>query len=299
MNINQKGAARLITAHGDIWAMQPDAFAQLTHSAADEWEPVIPQARELAATGRGASSGKGTMVIPVVGTLTHRRGWGTGTSYTELSKMIDDALANKGVGKIIFEFDTPGGGVAGLPEASKKIAYATQFKRTIAMVNTLSASAGYHLASQCNEIVLTPSGEVGSIGVWCAHADYSKALDKEGVTVSIVYSGKFKVEGHPYAALDKEARRHMQRRVDDIHAEFVAAVAKGRRRSEAYVRKLFGQGRTLQADDALTVGMVDKIGTLEATIQRAMDPRTDREIRQATLRRKLQMAASWDPQLDG
>ncbi len=298
MNINQKGAARLITAHGDIWAIQPDAFAQLTHSAADEWEPVIPQARELAATGRGASSGKGTMVIPVVGTLTHRRGWGCGTSYVELSKMIDDALGHKGIGTLVFEFDTPGGGVAGLPEASKKIAYAGQFKKTIAMVNTLSASAGYHLASQCSEVVLTQSGEVGSIGVWCAHADYSKALDKEGVTVSIVYSGRYKVEGHPYAALDEEARKHMQRRVDDIHAEFVAAVAKGRRRSEEFVRNHFGQGRTVTAELASASGMVDKIGTLEATIQRAMDPRTDREIRQATLRRKLQMAAAWDP-LDG
>ena len=143
IRLHEKGAAKLASAHGELWACEPSALARLTFSAVDELlEPVIPECREIAATGRN-SSGKGVMVVPVLGLLTNRRAWATGTSYIELSSMIDTALAAPSVGTIVFEVDSPGGSVAGVTEAAAKIASASQLKRTIAVINTLGASGAY------------------------------------------------------------------------------------------------------------------------------------------------------------
>lgn len=294
MSINQANAAKLVTAHGDLWAVQREAFEQATH--VDQWDQPIPQARELAATA-GSSGGKVALVIPVTGLLTHRRGWATGTAYTELATMIDAAIANPRVDPIIFEIDSPGGSVAGLNEAADKVAYLSKRRQTIAAVNTLAASAAYWLASQAREIVLTPSGEVGSIGVWVAHVDQSRALDQEGVTVSIISSGRYKVEGNPFEPLGDEARREMQRRVDAIHEQFIAAVSRGRRRSEQFVRAQFGEGRTVTAEMAMATGMVDKVLAFDGVINRVLTASTPAR-RAASLRAKLALADAWNPSLD-
>jgi len=136
------------------------------------------------------------------------------------------------------------------------------------VANSLSASAGYWLMSQCSEAYVTPGGEVGSIGVWMAHEDWSKAMSDSGVVTTMVSAGKFKVEGNPYAPLDEEAQGFMQSRVDDYYAAFTKAVAKGRGVPISQVRDGMGQGRVLGADAALASSMVDGIATFEDVVKK-------------------------------
>jgi signal peptide peptidase SppA len=168
----------------------------------------------------------------------------------------------------VLHVDSPGGSVAGLPEAADAIRHARGAKPIVAQVDTLAASAAYWLAAQADEIVVTPSSEVGSIGVFTAHFDFSKMLDTVGLKVTWIFAGRYKVEGNPAEPLQEDARVHLQSHVDHYYGMFVSAVAKGRGVGVEQVRKAWGEGRTVTAQDAVDRGMADSVGTLEETIRR-------------------------------
>jgi signal peptide peptidase SppA len=141
-------------------------------------------------------------------------------------------------------------------------------KPIIAQVNALCASAGYWLASACNEIVITQSGEIGSIGVYTIHEEISKLLETEGVKETIISAGKYKVEGNPFEPLGEEAKAAIQMSVDGYYTMFVDAVARYRGVTSQAVRDGFGQGRVARAPDSIGIGLADRVGTLSETLQR-------------------------------
>jgi signal peptide peptidase SppA len=138
----------------------------------------------------------------------------------------------------------------------------------VAQVNSLAASAAYWLASQADEIISIPSGTAGSIGVFTAHQDLSKALAQEGIDITLISAGKYKVEGNPFEPLTPEAKAVLQDRVDTAYAQFVKDVAQGRGVSQASVRDGYGQGRALGAKEALKAGLIDAIATMDQTLSR-------------------------------
>ena len=93
-------------------------------------------------------------------------------------------------------------------------------------------------------------------------------LEREGVKVNFISAGKHKVEGNPYEPLTDEARGAIQARVDEYYSMFVSAVAKGRGVKPADVRGGFGEGRTVGAREAVSLGMADSVATLDETIAR-------------------------------
>jgi signal peptide peptidase SppA len=259
---------------------------------ADADRPNAFEARRRESNARvGAVGGGGIAVIPVVGTITQRAGmmteWCGGTSTQQISAALAEALRDDAIGQILMEFDTPGGSVFGVAELCDEIRDANQTKPVIGLANSLSASAGYWMMSQCAEAYVTPGGEVGSIGVWMAHEDWSKALAESGVVTTMVSAGKFKVEGNPYEPLDDEARAFMQSRVDDYYGAFVKAVARGRGVGVQQVRDGMGQGRVLGAEQAKASGMVDDILPLVEVVRRMQ-----RNARSATTRNTTQRGRS-------
>jgi len=179
------------------------------------------------------------------------------------------AMADPAVSAIVLDVDSPGGSVFGVDELAGEIYKARGVKPIVAVADYLAASAGYYLASAADELMVAPTGEVGSIGVFAMHADFSRALDQDGVTVNLISAGKFKTEGSPYAPLGEEARAAMQGRVNDYYGLFTKAVARQRGVTVADVRDGFGQGRVVGAAEAVGLGMADSIGTLEDAIARA------------------------------
>lgn len=216
-------------------------------------------------------NGSGIYAIPVFGTIVQRAGmmteWCGGSSTQQISSALSDAMNDDTVGQILLEFDTPGGSVYGVQELADQINAAKNTKPVIGIANSLSASAGYWLMSQCSECYVTPGGEVGSIGVWQAHEDWSKAMEDAGVKTTLISAGKYKVEGNPYQPLDEESLGFLQSRVDDYYAAFTKAVARGRGVAIDAVRNGMGQGRVLGADQALDEKMVDGVMTRDDVIK--------------------------------
>jgi len=141
-------------------------------------------------------------------------------------------------------------------------------KPMVAVANRLAASGSYWIGCSASEFYVTLGGEVGSIGVWQAHFDYSQAFAAEGIQPTLISAGKYKVEGNPYVPLDEEAQGFMQSRVDDYYANFTKAVARGRGVPIAQVRDGMGQGRVLGADAAQAHGMVDGVATFDEVVRK-------------------------------
>jgi len=261
-----------------VWAMQPSKMAELLsvlafRAAGHEFTKEEIQARIGDGNASSGASKRGAVaVIPVHGVIAHRMSGmedsSGGTSCERLSQMIAAVAADPGIGTILYDFNTPGGSVTGMAEVAAQMWALRGVKTQIAQVNGLAASAGYCLASQCDEIISMPSGITGSIGVFSVHEDLSQALEQEGISLTTFSAGKYKLEGSPFGPLTEEAKAFMQARVDTAYAQFVKDVARGRGVSVADVRNGFGEGRALNAKDALKAGLITSIGTMDATIGR-------------------------------
>jgi ClpP class serine protease len=116
--------------------------------------------------------------------------------------------------------------------------------------------------------VVTPGGEVGSIGVYGVHKDVSVAAEKQGMKVTFISAGPYKVEGNPFEPLSAEAQAYGQTLVDATYDTFIADVARGRGVKAAVVRGGYGQGRVVLAKDAVKEGMADRVATMDETLRR-------------------------------
>ena len=222
----------------------------------------------------GGGAGNGIAVLPLYGMVTQRGNMvddvsGPGSVSTQqFAASLRQALTDESVSQILIDIDSPGGSVYGVAELADEIISARAQKPVIAIANSLAASAAYWIGACASEFYVTPGGEVGSIGVWQAHQDYSKAMDEAGVKTTLISAGKFKVEGNTYTPLDEDAQAFMQSRVDDYYAAFTKAVAKGRGVSIAQVRDGMGQGRVLGAEAAIASNMVDGIASLDDVVRK-------------------------------
>ena len=206
-------------------------------------------------------------LIGVYGGLTPRGSW-YGSSLSAIAAGAARAASDPDVLGAIVDIDSPGGTGSGTMEAAAAIADLASKKPCVACVNTLAASAAYWIASQCSEIVISPSGDVGSIGAMVMHQDVSGWLEQLGVKMTLIRSEQspMKNEAHPFAPLSDDARSFLQSRANSAGSDFVKAVAGGRKVSQTKVREEFGQGRVFGAREAVARGMADRVGTLDQVI---------------------------------
>ena len=211
-------------------------------------------------------------VVPVMGVISQRMNlmasFSGGVSTEQLGATIDALVADSTVKAIVLNMESPGGSVYGVPELADRMLAARDKKKVVAVANSYAASAAYWLASQATEIVVTPSGSVGSVGVLAVHQDQSKAEEQEGVKTTLVTAGRFKAELDPSFPLSAEARDNLQSSVDAYYSMFVKSIAKGRGVSASKVDADFGQGRMLLAKEAVVAGMADRVATLQQTLVR-------------------------------
>jgi len=231
------------------------------------------QARIGAVAPRQQSRSGAVAVLPLHGVISQRMNMMSamsgGTSTEMFGKEFTAAVADPAISGIVLDIDSPGGSVFGVQEVVQTIMAARGTKPVVAFANSMAASAAYWIASAADEIVVTPGGQVGSIGVLTAHSDLSAALEQAGEKVTLISAGKKKVDGNPIEPLSDAAKADLQKSVDAYYASFVGAVARGRGVALAEVRNGFGEGGMVGAAEALRSGMVDRVGTLEVAIGRA------------------------------
>jgi signal peptide peptidase SppA len=256
------------------WAIQRSTLALMARAGglpAHAERPEIEASSMLERLG-GFIAG-GAAVVPVYGAISYRYSFWNwlfgGSSIDMLRAAIKEQLDDSSVGAVVLDVDSPGGCVDGLPEIAAWLrSVRGGDKPIVAVANTLAASAAYWIATQVDELVVTPSGSVGSVGVYAMHEDDSALLEMAGIKITLISAGPYKVEGNPYEPLTDEARATIQADVDAFYAMFVADVAKGRGITADKVIADFGGGRDLLAKPALASGLVDRIDTLENTVKR-------------------------------
>ena len=269
------------------WAMEPSAmhtyaamlartYARKSGVAADighEADERIEPAAKISGAGKRPSGS--IALINVFGAIVQRASelgpCEGGTGCEDIGGALDAAVADETVSQILIRFSTPGGSVFGVQELGDKIRAAGKKKPVCGLADSMAASAGYWLLSQCSEAYVTPAGIVGSIGVYTAHEDVSKAMEEAGIKITLVSAGKYKVEGQPFEPLGDEAKGRMQNQVDTYYRMFTSAVARGRNVPVDQVRSGFGEGRMLTADDAKAAGMVDGVMTFDALVAKMMN----------------------------
>jgi signal peptide peptidase SppA len=263
------------------WAILPEKLEEIAAFLALKAQGIKFSEEEIqerigeprAAANQPSTRGS-VAVLPIYGVISNRinmganiSGGNSGTSVQKFTQQFRAAVDDPQVSAIVLEVDSPGGSVYGVHELSKEIHQARKQKRIVAVANAQMASAAYHLGSAADELVVTPSGEVGSIGVYLMHQDYSAAYEAEGIKNTFISAGKYKVEANPYQPLTDEAKAALQASVDEYYSMFVKSVARNRGVGVEDVRNGYGQGRMLTAKKAVDAGMADRVATLDEVLK--------------------------------
>jgi signal peptide peptidase SppA len=212
-------------------------------------------------------------VIPLIGLLSHRGGdllsflFG-GTPLVAVQAALRQAAADPAVAAIVLDVDSPGGEVFGVEETAATVADVARRKPVVAVANAMAARAAYWIAAAATELVVTPSGQVGSVGIVAVHTDVSQAQEQAGIRTTLISSAPRKADGTPFVPLSDRARADLQARVDAYGDLFVTRVASGRGVAADRVRREFGEGRVVGAAEALRRRMVDRVEAFEATLAR-------------------------------
>lgn len=203
-------------------------------------------------------------IIPVEGTLVQKGGWigsySGETSYQGLQVQIARAARRDDVKGVVFEVDSYGGEVNGGFETAAAIRQLSKQKPTIAILTDYAYSAGYLLASQARQVVMPEFGGTGSIGVVMMHADFSGALKKDGIKVTLIHAGKHKVDGNKFLPLPAELQEKWLSEAETMRDRFAAEVAAGRKNRLTKAAALKTEADVYRADDAVRLGLVDAIG---------------------------------------
>jgi protease IV len=184
----------------------------------------------------------------------------------ELKAFAEDPL----VRAIVVRIDSPGGGVAPSQEIYNAVRRVRKEnnKTVVASMGTVAASGGYYIAVATDRILANPGTLTGSIGVIMQMANFEELLEKIGVKNVVVKSGKFKDVGSPFRPMQEEDRQVLQSLMDQVHRQFIDAVADGRSLDSAEVEPL-ADGRVFTGQQAKSLLLVDEIGDLQDAIRLA------------------------------
>jgi protease-4 len=176
---------------------------------------------------------------------------------------------NSSVKAIVMRINSPGGAIAPSQEIYEAIRSTSSKsgKPVIASLDSVAASGGFYIASACDEIVANPGSITGSIGVIMQWMDMKDLLSWAKVKPETITSGAMKAAGSPYRDLSDAERTYLQHVSDQLHAQFIHAVAVGRKGkiSEAEVGKI-ADGRIFTGEEALGLKLVDKLGNLDDAV---------------------------------
>lgn len=168
---------------------------------------------------------------------------------------------------IILRIDSPGGGVGPSQEIYREVMKirSDQKKKIVTSMGSVAASGGYYIASGSDLIVANPGTITGSIGVVMEFTNIEELFKKIGIKGVVLKSGEHKDIGSPLREMTPEEKKLIQSVIDNVHQQFIQAVAEGRKMDRSKVAQL-ADGRILTGEQAKQVGLVDQLGNLQDAI---------------------------------
>jgi len=203
----------------------------------------------------------GIAVIPVEGTLVARNGLHPSsgmTGYDGIREKLIAAHEDTSIKGVALHINSPGGEVHGCFELADDI-YAVGLDKPVwAILDEMSASAAYALASQCHTITVPRTGLAGSIGVVMMHTDLSELLKSDGVKITMIHGGAHKIDGNMYQPLPETVRTEIQKRVETVRALFAETVGRGRP-SLGTRGALDTEAQVFYGADAVAANLADRV----------------------------------------
>lgn len=200
-------------------------------------------------------------VVEIRGVITQSSG-----VIEELHQYDDD----EGVKAIVLRIDSPGGGVGPSQEIYREVLKIKSKgkKKVITSMGSVAASGGYYIASASDLIVANPGTITGSIGVLMEFTNIEELFKKIGIKGVVLKSGEHKDIGSPFREMTSQEKSLIQSVLDNVHQQFVQAVAEGRRLDRSKVAQV-ADGRILTGEQAKQLGLVDQLGNLQDAIDTA------------------------------
>jgi protease-4 len=206
---------------------------------------------------------------------------------------LEKAAEDDQVKALVLRINSPGGTVTASDILYHEIKRFKDRRKVpvVASILDVGASGGYYVALAADRIVAHPTTVTGSIGVLMLTVNSSGLLEKIGVSADYITSGPRKDMGSPFRALTPEERAIFQDVIDRLYARFVGLIVRERRLDEARVRS-FADGRIYTAPEALSLGLVDRIGYLEEAIALAKEAAGTPDAKVVTYHRPRQYRAT-------
>lgn len=210
----------------------------------------------------------GIAVIPIYGTLVRRtlvlEAQSGLASYGSIATQFAAALADTAIAAILLDIDSAGGEAGGAFDLVDFI-YASRGQKPIwAIANDSCFSAAYAIGSAADQLFVTRTGGVGSIGVIALHVDQSLADAKGGLTYTTICAGAHKNDLSPHAPLADSAKTALQSEVSRIYDLFTTTVARNRQCSADFVRQT--EAGLFFGPDAVTAGLADGIANFSDVV---------------------------------
>lgn len=177
----------------------------------------------------------------------------------------DDAIK-----AIVIRINSPGGAVGPAQEIYREIRKTVGTKTVVASMGAVAASGGYYVASAADGIVANPGTITGSIGVIMGYTNFGELLEKIGMVPVVIKSGPYKDTGSPTREMRDDEREILQAIIQTIHAQFVTAIAEGRKMARAEVERA-ADGRIITGEDAQARGLVDRLGNFQDALEWAAE----------------------------
>ena len=211
--------------------------------------------RTIGKAGRLAFGDK-IAIVEIKGVITQSSG-----IIEEIRQYEED----EGVKAIILRIDSPGGGVGPSQEIHREILKVKSKKKVVTSMGSVAASGGYYIACASDLIVANPGTITGSIGVLMEFTNIEELFKKIGIKGVVLKSGEHKDIGSPFREMTPEEKKIIQGVIDNVHQQFIMAVAQGRNLDRAKVVEI-ADGRILTGEQAKELGLVDRMGNLQDAI---------------------------------
>src|SRR5215467_3005948 len=187
----------------------------------------------------------------------------------QLKKFAED----DSVKAIILHVNSPGGGVAASEEIYREVKRIRdeKKKRITASIQTVGASGAYYVSSATNKIYADKGSIVGSIGVIAQWVNYGELLHWAHLKDVTMKAGEFKDTGSPTRDMTPAEQQYMQALIDNMHTQFIQAVADGRnsdgRKVKAEDIRAIANGKVWTGEQALDMKLIDQVGDFQTAVE--------------------------------
>lgn len=229
---------------------------------------IVDYAQKVATTAEVSDAQDKIAVIYAQGEIMGGEGDINTIGEGSINRSLIEARKDKNVKAIVLRVDSPGGSALTSDLIWREIELTKKVKPVVVSMGNYAASGGYYIACNANKIFAEKNTITGSIGVFGILPNFTPLATKIGIHTEQVKTNENAAEYSPFVPMDEKFKTVTQEGVENVYKTFVSHVAQGRKMTIAQVDSI-GQGRVWTGSQALKIGLVDKIGGLDAAIKEA------------------------------